>query len=144
MSLLSELATDLGARPIAVSAEGKAAYHAAAVLAAGGFVALLDAIAELGRAAGMDEPTALAVYAPLVRAGLANAAALGIADALTGPVVRGDTRTVRLHLAAIEQLAPAVGDLYRATLATTDRDGPCAGRPRRPAGRRGSAHLVEA
>ncbi len=34
---------------------GKAAYHAAAVLAAGGFVALLDVIAELGRVAGLDE-----------------------------------------------------------------------------------------
>ena len=31
------------------------AYHAAAVLAAGGFVALLDAIAELGAVAGLDE-----------------------------------------------------------------------------------------
>jgi predicted short-subunit dehydrogenase-like oxidoreductase (DUF2520 family) len=114
--VLAEMAVALGGRPVIVPAAGKAAYHAAAVLAAGGFVALLDAIAELARAAGMDEPTTLAVYAPLVHAGLANAASLGIADALTGPVVRGDLRTVGLHLEAIEQLVPAVGDLYRAAL----------------------------
>ena len=48
-----------------------------------------------------------AIYAPLIRAGLANAKSLGIAAALTGPVVRGDARTVELHLEAIDRLAPA-------------------------------------
>ena len=116
VSLLSELATDLGARPIAVSAAGKAAYHAAAALAAGGVVALLDVIAELGRVAGMDERTALAVYAPLIRSALGNAEALGIANALTGPVQRGDAATIRLHLDAIDGSAPATRELYVAAL----------------------------
>jgi predicted short-subunit dehydrogenase-like oxidoreductase (DUF2520 family) len=53
--------------------------------AAGGFVALLDAIAEPGRGAGLDEAGALAIYAPLVRRASANAERLGIAVALTGP-----------------------------------------------------------
>ena len=35
------------------------AYHAAAVLAAGGVVALLDAIVELGRVAGLDEQASI-------------------------------------------------------------------------------------
>ena len=39
-------------RPVRLAPGAKAAYHAAAVLAAGGFVALLDAIAELGGVAG--------------------------------------------------------------------------------------------
>ena len=46
----------------------KSAYHAAAVLAAGASIALLDAIAELGRVAGLDEAGALAIYGPLDRA----------------------------------------------------------------------------
>ncbi len=112
--LLGELARDLGAAPVVLAAAGKAAYHAAAVLAAGGFVALLDTIAELGRAAGLDEPTALATYVPLIRQGLANAGDLGIASALTGPFVRGDTRTVALHLDAIDRLAPDARALYAA------------------------------
>ena len=41
--------------PVRLAPGAKPAYHAAAVLAAGGFVALLDAIAELGRVAGLDE-----------------------------------------------------------------------------------------
>ena len=68
----------LGARPVRLAPGAKAAYHAAAVLAAGGFVALLDAIAELGRVAGLDEAGSLAIYGPLIEQTLGNARALGI------------------------------------------------------------------
>ncbi|MEA2620170.1 MAG: hypothetical protein QOC97_943, partial [Chloroflexota bacterium] len=90
----------------------KAAYHAAAVLAAGGFVALLDAIAELGRVAGLDEAGALAVYGPLIEGTLGNARALGIRAALTGPMTRGDVGTLVAHLATLRAHAPGVLELY--------------------------------
>ncbi len=109
---LSDLASAMGARPVTVSAAGKAAYHAAAVLAAGGVVALLDVIAELGRVAGMDAATSVATYVPLMRAALGNAEAMGIGAALTGPFVRGDARTVRRHLEAIDGTAPETRSLY--------------------------------
>ena len=60
------MAEALGAHPVRLAPGSKAAYHAAAVLAAGGFVALLDAIATLGRVAGLDEAGALAIYGPLI------------------------------------------------------------------------------
>jgi predicted short-subunit dehydrogenase-like oxidoreductase (DUF2520 family) len=90
----------------------KAAYHAAAVLAAGGFVALLDAIAELGRVAGLDEAGSLAIYGRLIEGTLGNARALGIAAALTGPITRGDLGTLHAHLAALRAHAPRALDLY--------------------------------
>jgi predicted short-subunit dehydrogenase-like oxidoreductase (DUF2520 family) len=104
----------LGAVPVRLAPGAKAAYHAAAVLAAGGFVALLDAIAELGRVAGLDEAGALAIYAPLIEQTLANARALGIRQALTGPMTRGDRGTLDAHLAALREHAPDVVDLYTA------------------------------
>jgi len=113
-SLLADMALALGAQPVRLAPGSKAAYHAAAVLAAGGFVALLDAIAELGRVAGLDEPGALAIYGPLVEQTLANARALGIRQALTGPITRGDRGTLDAHLAALRAHAPGVLDLYRA------------------------------
>lgn len=112
LAVLGELAEAIGAQPVRIAPEGKAAYHAAAVLAAGGFVALLDAIAELGAGAGLDEAGALAIYAPLIRQSLANAERLGIRAALTGPVVRGDAGTLHAHLAAMRALAPGARDLY--------------------------------
>ncbi|MDH4141847.1 MAG: DUF2520 domain-containing protein [Chloroflexota bacterium] len=111
-ALLAEMAELLGATPVRLAPGSKAAYHAAAVLAAGGFVALLDAIAELGRVAGLDEAGALAIYGPLIEGTLGNARALGIRSALTGPMTRGDVGTLRAHLAALGEYAPGVMDLY--------------------------------
>ena len=80
----------------------------------GGIVALLDAIAELGRVAGLDEAGSLAVYTPLIEQTLGNAAAIGIRAALTGPMTRGDVGTVSAHLAELAAHAPDVVELYRA------------------------------
>jgi predicted short-subunit dehydrogenase-like oxidoreductase (DUF2520 family) len=114
LGLLGEMATSLGAQPVRLDGEGKAAYHAAAMLAAGGFVGLLHAIAEVARGAGLDEAGAIAIYAPLIRQSLENAESLGIDGALTGPVVRGDAGTLRAHIAALRALAPGALQLYRA------------------------------
>jgi predicted short-subunit dehydrogenase-like oxidoreductase (DUF2520 family) len=114
LAILADLATDIGAQPVRLPPGGKPAYHAAAVLAAGGFIGLLDAIAELGRGAGLDEAGSLAIFAPLIRQSLANAEALGIRDALTGPLLRGDVTTVRGHLEAMRRLAPGARELYSA------------------------------
>ena len=93
-AMLADMAEAIGATPVRLAPGSKAAYHAAAVLAAGGFVALLDAIAELGRVAGLDEAGSLAIYGPLIEGTLGNARALGIRAALTGPMTRGDVGTL--------------------------------------------------
>ena len=113
-ALLADMAEAIGARPVRLAPGTKSAYHAAAVLAAGGFVALLDAIAELGRVAGLDEAGTLAIYGPLIEGTLGNARALGIQAALTGPMTRGDIGTLERHLEALARLAPDVLPLYRA------------------------------
>jgi predicted short-subunit dehydrogenase-like oxidoreductase (DUF2520 family) len=115
VALLGRLATDIGAQPVRLPPTGKAAYHAAAVLAGGGIIGLLDGVAEVARGAGLDEAGALAIYLPLIRQALANAETMGIEKALTGPYVRGDVGTVREHLATLSRLAPGALDMYRAT-----------------------------
>src|SRR3954470_22951545 len=111
-ALLASMAARIGAHAVRLAPGTKAAYHAAAVLAAGGFVALLDAIAELGAVAGLDEAGALAIYGPLIEGTLGNARALGIRAALTGPMTRGDVGTLTAHLAALRKHAPGVLPLY--------------------------------
>jgi predicted short-subunit dehydrogenase-like oxidoreductase (DUF2520 family) len=127
LPLLAELAESIGARPVRLPETGKPAYHAAALLAAGGLVGLLDAITEVGRAAGLDERSALAVYVPLARQALANAQQLGVDAALTGPFVRGDAGTIAGHLAVLRSAAPAALPLYlavaRRELAIAERRG---------------------
>jgi predicted short-subunit dehydrogenase-like oxidoreductase (DUF2520 family) len=111
-AMLASMAEAIGATAVRLAPGAKTAYHAAAVLAAGGFVALLDAIAELGRVAGLDEAGSLSIYGRLIEGTLGNARALGIPAALTGPITRGDVGTLRAHLEALRAHAPRAMDLY--------------------------------
>ena len=127
LSLLAEMAEAIGGRPVLLPAGGKPAYHAAAMLAAGGLVGLLDAITEVAAQAGLDEQAALAVYLPLARQALANAERLGVDAALTGPFLRGDAGTVAGHLAVLAGAASGALPLYlavaRRELAIAERRG---------------------
>jgi predicted short-subunit dehydrogenase-like oxidoreductase (DUF2520 family) len=114
-AVLADLAEAIGCVPLRLPPGSKPAYHAAAVLASGGLVALLDAVAELGSVAGLDEATSIEVFGRLTAQTLVNILAGGLAPALTGPITRGDAGTVAAHLTAIEAVAPGVMELYVAS-----------------------------
>ena len=113
---LADMAEAIGGVPVRLAPGSRPAYHAAAVLAAGGVVALLDAIRAASEPLGLDEAGALAIYLPLVEQTIANARTLGIDAALTGPATRGDAGTVEAHLAALAATPDALS-VYRALLA---------------------------
>jgi predicted short-subunit dehydrogenase-like oxidoreductase (DUF2520 family) len=115
LALLADLAEALGAVPVRLPPGTKPAYHAAAAMASGGLVALLDAIVTLGGLAGLDESGALVVYGRLIEQTLANAKSGGVNAALTGPIARGDVGTLEAHLEAVRQFAPDLLELYEAT-----------------------------
>nr|MBA3556810.1 DUF2520 domain-containing protein [Gemmatimonadales bacterium] len=95
------LAGAMGMLAIRLSSEGKAAYHAGAVMAANYTVALAGVAERLAVAGGVPAEVAGRLYLPLIR-GAAGNLDLGPAAALTGPIRRGDVRTVEAHLAALE------------------------------------------
>ena len=113
---LADMAEAIGGSPVRLAPGSKPAYHAAAVLSAGGVVALLDTIREVARALGLDEAGALRIFVPLVEQAVANARALGVESALTGPATRGDAGTVTAHLSALASSAPDALPVYRALL----------------------------
>jgi predicted short-subunit dehydrogenase-like oxidoreductase (DUF2520 family) len=94
---VERLALSLGLRPFRVDDARRVEYHAAATVASNHVVALLAQAARLAERAGIP-PAALV---PLVRSTIENVAALGPADALTGPVARGDVDTVARHVDAL-------------------------------------------
>jgi predicted short-subunit dehydrogenase-like oxidoreductase (DUF2520 family) len=95
------LADALGGFSVVVPATMRPLYHAAAVLASNGLVAVLAAAVRLFAQVGISEPEAVQGLVPLVRGTLDNLENFGVRGALTGPVVRGDVDTVRLHLARL-------------------------------------------
>jgi predicted short-subunit dehydrogenase-like oxidoreductase (DUF2520 family) len=104
-----QLAAALRMLTVRVAAEAKPAYHAGAVAAANYTIALAGLAERLARSAGIPEPAAARMFLPLLRGAVANLE-LGPAAALTGPVRRGDVRTIKAHLAALE---PDDRELYR-------------------------------
>jgi predicted short-subunit dehydrogenase-like oxidoreductase (DUF2520 family) len=90
-------------------------YHAAAVVLANGAAALAAAAQELLVKAGVPRREAASVLAPLLASVADNVALLGLPEALTGPVRRGDAATVERHLERIRVCAPEIGELYRAS-----------------------------
>ncbi|HXN40797.1 MAG TPA: DUF2520 domain-containing protein [Myxococcaceae bacterium] len=107
---LKKMAAALQMQPIAVPEKKRLAYHAGAMISAGGIVALASASVAAFQAAGIDESQALTALLPLMRSALTGIEKRGLAAALTGPIARGDEATVAGHLAAL----PAnLVDLYR-------------------------------
>ncbi len=102
-------------RPVEVADEDRAAYHAAASIAANFLVALEGQAERLAATAGV--PRELLV--PLARAALDNWAANGAERALTGPVARGDEATIARQRAAIEERAPDLLDTFDALVAAS-------------------------
>ncbi|MBN1203481.1 MAG: DUF2520 domain-containing protein [Myxococcaceae bacterium] len=109
-AVLRRMARELELQVLEVPEARRAAYHAGAVLSAGCAVALMSVAVEALGHAGIAEDEALAALLPLMRSSVRGMASRGLANGLTGPVVRGDTAVVAAHLAA---LPPEVAEIYR-------------------------------
>jgi predicted short-subunit dehydrogenase-like oxidoreductase (DUF2520 family) len=99
---LSDLIVASGGREIRIPTGYKARYHAALVIASN-FTVTLYAVAEnLLMSVGASRDDADAVLNALVAGTVDNLIKQGIPAALTGPMVRGDTGTIRAHLASFD------------------------------------------
>jgi predicted short-subunit dehydrogenase-like oxidoreductase (DUF2520 family) len=104
-----------------------ALYHAAAVMASNYQVTLIDAALEMLERCGVARNDGLAALGPITRTTLDNILGLGPEGALTGPIARGDSETVRRNLQALNAVGRETRELYRAagrrTLALAERRG---------------------
>lgn len=116
LEVARDLATAIGLRAVEVAEDDRAAYHAAAAMAANFLVTLESAAAELMSTAGLRPEVLL----PLARAALENWGRKGPA-ALTGPVARGDAVTVARHRAVVAARTPDSTALFDAMVSATER-----------------------
>ncbi len=105
--IAAEIVGCLGGRAVAVADEHRAAYHAAACIAANHVVALLGQVERVAATAGLD----LEAFLGLTRAAVDDVGRLGPRAALTGPARRGDYATLAAHRDA---LAPEERPAYNA------------------------------
>ena len=112
LALARRLAIDLGMTPFEIDDQARPAYHAAASMASNFLVTLQAAAERVALAAGLEPPDARRLLAPLVRRSVDNWAGLGPEAALTGPIARGDERTVEAQRQAVAAAAPELLDLF--------------------------------
>ncbi len=129
LAIAEQLAQAIGAHPFRVDDAHRAGYHASASIASNLLLAVLDAAEQVAGSAGIPSAEARAILAPLVRQTVENWVEVGAAEALTGPIARGDEGTVARQRAAVDVAVPDLLPLFDAliaqtrTLAETDSDG---------------------
>lgn len=99
---LTRLAAALGCHPLSIPPGGRMLYHAAAHYAASFALCGLAEAVDLWRSLGFDEDDALRALLPMLAGTVETAREKGLANALAGPVSRGDTGIVERQLALLE------------------------------------------
>lgn len=107
------LVRQLGGECVEISGADRPLYHAMCVFASNFESALVDAAECIAARLGIRRRRAAEMLAPLMRAVLDNAVEYGALASLTGPVQRGDVKTVAKHLHALSLRMPELVPLYR-------------------------------
>ncbi|MDF1703020.1 MAG: DUF2520 domain-containing protein, partial [Planctomycetota bacterium] len=113
VDVLRSVVIALDGRPVQIQGPDKALYHAGAAAASNFLVTLIDYAVTLFFQAGVPRDAALAALLPLIKGTVANLESVGLPDALTGPIARGDLGTVKRHLRALEKMPGDMARLYR-------------------------------
>jgi len=107
-----EVVDALDGRMATVAPADRSLYHAGLCVISNYLVALSDLGKMLLERSGMDAGESAKAARGLVAGTVANIAAVGVPDALTGPVARGDVGTVKRHLDALAGLGEDVCGVY--------------------------------
>ncbi len=85
-----------------IGPEKKTLYHLAACVLSNYLVTVMDSGLAVLEESGIDPQQGFAAMQPLISGTLSNIAKKGTAEALTGPIARGDAGTIRQHLEALD------------------------------------------
>ncbi|MFA6468078.1 MAG: Rossmann-like and DUF2520 domain-containing protein [Bacteroidota bacterium] len=102
ISVSRSLAKIIGARTFLLTKKNKTLYHIAAVFASNYQVALFSVVEELSSVLDIPKHQLWNIFKPLITQTLNNVFATSPVEALTGPIARGDYKTISKHLAVLE------------------------------------------
>jgi predicted short-subunit dehydrogenase-like oxidoreductase (DUF2520 family) len=108
------LVAALDGRMLVVPDEDKVLYHAAAAIACNLLAMVEYGAFVISRKLSFSDDSSARALTPLAAATVENVSRLGPAEALTGPLARGDEETLRAHIKALEALDPELASMYRA------------------------------
>lgn len=91
---VSELFTSIGAQLFDLTTENRPLYHAGTVFASNFLPLIMQSAIRCLRSAGIDDSKAAQILTPLVQGTIENIARIGPANAMTGPITRGDVEVI--------------------------------------------------
>ncbi|WP_019141099.1 Rossmann-like and DUF2520 domain-containing protein [Noviherbaspirillum massiliense] len=112
LEVLASAFSAIGAQLVPILSESKVLYHAASVFACNYLTTLLDVAKASYVKSGIPPDVALKLMEPLVRETVDNIFRIGTANALTGPVARGDMQTAERQRKALAEWDARYARLY--------------------------------
>ena len=113
MSVIEALFVKLGNPIFKLTTEQKVLYHAGACVFSNYLVTLVDQGLSYFENIGIAKEEGFKAVLPLIMGTLHNIEDMGTARALTGPIARGDQRTVENHVRALTEHIPESLAFYR-------------------------------
>jgi len=113
MELAVQLVDHLQGKLLLIPTGRKVLYHVAGVFAANYLMVLMDLALHIMQDLGETQEDSFDAFLPLMVGALQNVESLGVGEALTGPVARGDAATIKRHLDALHSLRPEIGNIYK-------------------------------
>jgi predicted short-subunit dehydrogenase-like oxidoreductase (DUF2520 family) len=108
------LIASLGGIIVEVDDSKKSLYHAAACVASNYLVSLVNYAVKIHESIGIKQEDSLKGLAGLIEGTVANIKNMGPREALTGPIARGDTGTVKEHMDNFKLfMKPGEEDIYK-------------------------------
>ncbi|MGV8145971.1 MAG: Rossmann-like and DUF2520 domain-containing protein [Alkaliphilus sp.] len=95
-----------------VDSKDKTLYHIAACIVSNYTVTLMDVGLEVFENIGIDKEEGFRALLPLINGSLENINKYGTASALTGPIARGDIKTITKHIEEIKARIPDMLENY--------------------------------
>lgn len=115
---LLDLARLIGATGVALNSEQKETVHLGAVFVNNYVTVLIQALKQIARTKGIPDDTLKLLLERLARQAFGDAWNKSLKDSLSGPVARGDEKTIQKHRRQLENL-PELKKLYDQFLALT-------------------------
>ncbi len=113
MTWAIQLVDKLQGKLLLIPTGRKPLYHAASVFAANYLVVLVHLAMSIMEEIGESPEDSYQAFLPLMVSALQNIEEFGIAASLTGPISRGDEKTIQGHLKALDELTPGFLSCYK-------------------------------
>lgn len=112
-TIAKQIVKDLEGIPIFIQAKDKPLYHIMCVFASNYLVALMSAVLDIAQVMKIKPTKALKMLEPLINQTLKNIKKSGIEKSLSGPIERGDIKTIKSHLTILRKRMPQLLPLYQ-------------------------------